>query len=224
MRIGFAPLCPKAAKQTVSLDGKTVCSTTGMRKYENLLHIVSAQLSECGLTLAQCAVDGKNNEIPAVQELLNELNIKDTFVTADALNCQKKTAEIIVKQKTDYLLSVKDNHHNLKKDIEDFVQDKALRKTMQSVSKKEKGHGRTETRTAYVTRDIHWLEQRSEWKNLCCVGAINTVFESPEKVTNEWHYYISSAELTPEELLHHARMEWSVETMHWLIDVHFEEA
>lgn len=213
----------KADKLTVSLDGKTVCSTTGMKKYKNPLHIVSAQLSECGLTLAQRAVDGKSNEIPAVQELLKELNIKGTVVTADALNCQKETAEIIIRQGADYLLSVKDNHPNLKKDIEDFVQDEALRKTMQSVSKKEKGHGRIETRTAYVTHDIKWLEQRSEWKNLCCIGAINTVFESPEKVTNEWHYYISSAAFTPEELLHHARMEWSVEAMHWLLDVHFEE-
>ena len=29
--------------------------------------------------------------------------------------------------------------------------------------------------------------------------------------------------MTPEELLHHARMEWSVESMHWLLDMHFEE-
>lgn len=39
----------------------------------------------------------------------------------------------------------------------------------------------------------------------------------------EWHYYISSRRLSPIELLHHARMEWSVETMHFLLDVHFEE-
>lgn len=24
-------------------------------------------------------------------------------------------------------------------------------------------------------------------------------------------------------MLHHARMEWAVESMHWLLDVHFEE-
>ena len=29
--------------------------------------------------------------------------------------------------------------------------------------------------------------------------------------------------LGAEELLHHARTEWSVETMHWLLDVHFDE-
>ena len=66
------------------------------------------------------------------------------MITADALNCQKETAEIIVKQKADYLLSVKDNHPNLKKDIEDFIQDEAMQNTMQSISKTEKGHGRIE--------------------------------------------------------------------------------
>ncbi|MDR2360130.1 MAG: ISAs1 family transposase, partial [Oscillospiraceae bacterium] len=39
----------------------------------------------------------------------------------------------------------------------------------------------------------------------------------------EWHYYISSKNLTAEELLKRARLEWSVETMHWLLDVHLGE-
>lgn len=213
----------KAKKLTISLDGKTVRSTTGMKKYESPLHIISAQLCEIGLTLAQRTVDGKSNEIPAVQELLKELNIKGTIVTADALNCQKETAEIIVKQKADYLLSVKDNHPNLKKDIEDYVLDEEFRKNMQSVTQKEKGHGRIETRTAYVTHDIKWLDQKKDWKNICCIGAVNTKFETSENTSDEWHYYISSKGLSADELLHHARMEWSVETMHWLLDVHFDE-
>lgn len=84
------------------------------------------------------------------------------MVVADALNCQKETAEIIVKQKADYLLCVKDNHPNLKKDIEDFVQDTALQGTMLTASKTEKNHGRVEVRTAFVTTDIDWLEQIKE--------------------------------------------------------------
>lgn len=213
----------KADKLTLALDGKTVCSTTGMKKFESPIHIISAQVGELELTLAQRTVEGKSNEIPAVQELLKELNIKGTVVTADALNCQKETAEIIVKQKADYLFSVKDNHPNLKRDIEDFVQDELLRNSMQSVSKTEKGHGRIEKRTAFVTTDINWLSQKAEWKGLVCMGAIHTEFDSNKRKSSEWHYYISSRALAPEELLHHARMEWSVESMHWLLDVHFEE-
>ena len=212
-----------ADKLTISLDGKTVRSTGKMQKYESPLHIISAQISELGLTLSQCSTEDKSNEIPTVQKLLKELNIKGTMITADALNCQKETAEIIVKQKADYLLSVKDNHPNLKKDIEDFIQDEAMQNTMQSISKTEKGHGRIEKRTAFVTNEIDWLEQKNDWSKLACIGAIHTEFETDKGKSSEWHYYISSKKLTVEELLHHARKEWSVETMHWLLDVHFEE-
>ena len=213
----------KADKLTISLDGKTVRSTRKMQKYESPLHIISAQISELGLTLAQCSTEDKSNEIPTVQKLLKELNIKGTMITADALNCQKETAEIIVKQKADYLFSVKDNHPNLKKDIEDFIQDEAMQNTMQSISKTEKGHGRIEKRTAFATNEIDWLEQKNDWSNLACIGAIHTEFETDKGKSSEWHYYISSKKLTVEDLLRHARNEWSVETMHWLLDVHFEE-
>ncbi len=213
----------KSTDMTISLDGKTICSTIKMEKIESPLHIISAQVCELGLTLAQRCTDDKSNEIPAVQALLKELNIKGHIVVADAINCQKETAEIIVNQKADYLLCLKDNHPNLKKDIEDFVQDISLQNTMHSVFKIEQGHGRIEKRTAYITSDIDWLQQCKEWKNLKCIGAIHTEFTTKKGTSSEWHYYISSRSLTAEELLHHARMEWSVEAMHWILDVHFEE-
>lgn len=68
-------------------------------------------------------MDSKSNEIPAVQELLK---INGCVVVDDALNCQKKTAEAIIDNGADYLLCIKDNQENLKKDIEDYVQDKVL--------------------------------------------------------------------------------------------------
>ncbi len=55
---------------TLAVDGKTVRSTEGKKGYQRPLHIISAQLSELGVTLASKSVDGKSNEIPAVQELL----------------------------------------------------------------------------------------------------------------------------------------------------------
>ncbi len=212
-----------AERLTISLDGKTICSTNRMEKIETPLHIISAQISELGLTLAQKATDEKSNEISAVQELLKTLNINGQMIVADALNCQKETAKIIINQKADYLLCVKDNHLNLKKDIEDYVQDSNLQKDIEILSKTEKNYGRIEKRTAYTTSQIEWINQKKEWRGLSSIGAIHTEVTSKKGITDEWHYYISSKKLTSEELLHHARMEWSVESMHWLLDVHFEE-
>ena len=219
----YSRMPEKAERLTISFDGKTVRSTAQMESYESPLHIISAHLSELGITLAQRSVDGKSNEIPAVQALLKEMNIKGTIIVADALNCQKETAEIIIDGEADYLLSVKDNHPNLKSDIEDYIQDNYLQSAMETAVTKEKNRGRIETRTAFVTTDIEWLNQRKDWKNLCCIGAIHTAFETKKGKTSEWHYYISSCPLTAEQLLHHARMEWGVETMHWLLDVRFDE-
>jgi len=213
----------KAKNLTISLDGKTVCSTAKMEKYDNPLHIVSAQIAQFGITLGQQAVDGKSNEIPAVRDLLELLDISGCMVVSDAMHCQKETAKTIIAKKADYLLSVKDNQPNLKADIEYYVQDLSLRKGMNKSVKTEKNRERIEKRTAFVTNDIDWIEAKSEWKNIACIGAINTVFETKNGKSNEWHYFISSRDLTAKELLEHARMEWSVETMHWLLDVHFGE-
>ena len=208
---------------TISLDGKTIRSTNKIESYETPLHIVSAYISKIGMTFGQKVVDGKSNEIPAAQELIKELNIKGCVVTADALNCQKETAQVIVNGKGDYLLCVKDNHTNLKKDIEDYIKDELSKDKIAKKVVCEKNRERIEKRIAYITYDINWLESKQEWAKLKSIGAICKEVESQKGNTTEWHYYISSKKMTADELLHHARMEWAVETMHWILDVDLGE-
>ena len=109
-----------------SLDRKTIRSTGKMDSHDSPLHIVSAQLCEQGITLAGKSVEGKSNEISAVQELLKELDISGCMIVADVLNCQNKTAKTVVSEKGDYLLCVKSNQETLKADIADYVQDPNL--------------------------------------------------------------------------------------------------
>ena len=208
---------------TIAIDGKEIRSTGKMKKYDNPLHIISAQIGELGLTLAQRTVATKSNEIPAVPELIKELAIPGCMVVADAMNCQIETAEAIVEAKADYLLSAKGNQQALMNDIAEYVHDTKLRAKMDRVSRTERGHGRKETRRAYTSADVSWQPGGRVWPELKCIGAIHTRFETSKGVTEEWHYYISSKALRAEELLHHAREEWSVESMHWLLDVHFDE-
>ena len=208
---------------TIAIDGKEIRSTGKMKKYDNPLHIISAQIGELGLTLAQRTVATKSNEIPAVPELIKELAIPGCMVVADAMNCQIETAEAIVEAKADYLLSAKGNQQALMNDIAEYVHDTKLRAKMDRVSRTERGHGRKETRRAYTSTDVSWQPGGRVWPELKCIGALHTRFETSKGVTEEWHYYISSKALRAEELLHHAREEWAVETMHWLLDVHFDE-
>jgi predicted transposase YbfD/YdcC len=118
---------------------------------------------------------------------------------------------------------VKENQPTLHEDIAGYVQEDRLRETMDTHSVCEKNSGRVERRTAYTTCGIEWLSGREEWERLACIGAIHTHVSSKKGETDEWHYYICSRRLTAAELLRHARLEWSVESMHWLLDAHFRE-
>ena len=207
----------------ISVDGKTIRSTTKKKKYLHPLNIVSAQLCEYGVTLAQ-HYDDVGNEIIAVQELLQMLNIKDQTIVADALNCQKETAELIVNKSGNYLLCVKDNHPKLRADIEKFIQDNLYNSdVVKTCASFEKSRDREEERSAYVTSNINNITQKDDWANLKCIGAIQREVTKGTTKSSEWHYYISNRDLMPQELLYMARMEWTVETMHWLLDVDLSE-
>ena len=214
-------LIGEVSGKTIAIDGKTINSTVAKYGKKGALHIVSAYVSELGLTMGQTMVKAKKNEIPAFRDLLELLDISGAIVVADALNCQKKTAKAIVEKGGDYLLSVKKNQKNLYDDVEAYVilEPEQFDKHTQI----EKNSGRIEKRTAWIYDNFEQTDEMRKWANLCCIGVIETEFETKNGKTNEKHYYISSAPLTPENLLKHARLEWGVESMHWLLDVHFNE-
>jgi hypothetical protein len=117
----FQKLVQTVSGKTVSIDGKTVCSTANMADYTSPLHIASAFVAENGITIGQLATEAKSNEIPAVQQLIRLLNIKGALVVTDALNCQKETAKAILEGGGDYLLAIKKNQPNLHEDIAEVI-------------------------------------------------------------------------------------------------------
>ena len=111
-------------KKIFNIDGKTMRGSGN--KNQKALHIVSAWSKEDGLSLGQKAVDEKSNEITAIPELLQVLNIKGHIVTIDAMGTQVKIAEQIIKQKGDYVLAVKANQGNLYEEVVDYFNDAEL--------------------------------------------------------------------------------------------------
>jgi len=103
----------------VAVDGKTL---KGARQANGRqVHLLSAFLHQKGMVLAQQQVESKTNEIPNLKPLLEPLALEGCVVTLDALHTQKETALYLVEEKgADYLMTVKDNQANLKKDIEDL--------------------------------------------------------------------------------------------------------
>lgn len=207
--------------KTIAIDGKTICATANMQNFENPLHIVSAYISEYGLTIGQVAVSDKSNEIPATQQLIKMINVQGALVVADALNCQKETAKVIIENGGDYLLAVKENQKDIYRDIKLLFETESDK--FETFNKSEKSHGRIETRTAWVCQDIEWYANRNKWCGLSCFGAVQRICETNGKTSSEIRYYISSRKLSAKELLTYSRNEWGIESMHWVLDVVFKE-
>ena len=63
--------------------------------------------------MGQVATEEKSNEITAIPELIDRIDVKGAVVTINATGCQKEIAGKIVTQKGDYVLAVKDNQPKL---------------------------------------------------------------------------------------------------------------
>ena len=205
--------------RTIAIDGKTICSTNQRSKDGQPLRILSAVVSESKLILGSQPCKTKISEPEVFRELIGILDVSGAIVAADALHCQKKSAKKVIEENGDYLFVVKDNEPRLREDIELYIQNEEL----EQFTQKELNGGRIEKRTAYTATAIDWLNGKEKWESLSMIGAIHTEFTKGEKTSSEWHYYISSHKLTPKELPRHARLEWAIESVHWLLDVHFLE-
>jgi predicted transposase YbfD/YdcC len=103
----------------VAIDGKTL---RGSRDGANKgFHLLSAVVHGSGGVIAQKRVSDKTNEIPCLPQMLAQLQIEGTVVTADALHTQKETARYVVEQKkADYVFVAKDNQPTLCEDIREL--------------------------------------------------------------------------------------------------------
>lgn len=212
-----------AENGVIAIDGKVSRRSFDRASAKSALHMVSAWGCEERLVLAQVATDAKSNEITAVPKLLAMLSLKGSFVTVDALNCQRAIARQIIDQGGDYALALKGNQSSLHADIRDFLEDPA--NPVQSAEPLvEADHGRIETRTATISADVAWLKESHDWPGLAAIGKITRSRETGGKSTSETAYYLLSTPVTPERFAQIARGHWAIEnSLHWCLDVVMNE-
>ena len=105
------------AGQVIAVDGKKLRRSHDQQTGKEAIYMVSAWATENQLVLGQTKVADKSNEITAIPELLQLLDITGCIVTIDAIGTQTKIAETIVTGGGDYLLAVKENQGHLFEDI-----------------------------------------------------------------------------------------------------------
>jgi predicted transposase YbfD/YdcC len=107
----------KIPYEVISFDGQTARGTADRQANVSGIHLISAWSAENGICLGQSKVDDKSNEIAAVPELMEALDLKGAIITADALNTQKAIAAKVIEKEGDYLLPVKGNQPTLLEEI-----------------------------------------------------------------------------------------------------------
>ncbi|GHV86823.1 putative transposase - IS1548 [Spirochaetia bacterium] len=213
-------------KQILAIDGKTIRGNGN--KNQDPLHIVSAWSKESGVCFGQKSADSKGKEVPMIKALLEVVSVRGQIVTIDAIGTQKEIVEKIQKGKGDYVLAVKDNQKILHEDIQEYFSEEKFLKAIQEqggyLQTGERERSQYEKREYWQTNDVKWLPQRKEWVGLSSIGMTKTtILHDDGTQSEETRYYITSLEPNIEDFARAVRGHWSVESMHWHLDVTFRE-
>lgn len=216
------------AGQLIAIDGKTLRRSYDTASGKAAIHMVSAWATANQISLGQVVTDQKSNEITAIPDLLEILEIKGCLVTIDALGCQVDIAQKILDRKADYVLAVKGNqptlHENIVRFFAEHVEDNFARVQAKQHQTSERGHGREEDRSYTVCPVPEEMYGTKRWPKLKALGMVINDTVRDGKCHIEIRYYILSKKLSAKRFAEAVRGHWSIENqLHWQLDVTFQE-
>ena len=214
--------------QVVAIDGKTLRHSFDKATGKSAIHMVSAWATANHISLGQVVVDAKSNEITAIPQLLQLLEISGSVVTIDAMGCQTEIAETIVNGGADYVLAAKNNQPTLFAGITahflDHMEDDFARIKVSRHETTERGHGRDEHRTYLVCDAPADLPDLARWKKLKRIGIAISETIRDGKPTDDVRYYMLSRKMSARSFGAAVRGHWSIENkLHWQLDMTFGE-
>ena len=215
-------------KRLVAIDGKTNRRSHDHAKDLGPLHIVTAWASEEGIALGQVATDAKSNEITAIPQLLEQINLTDTIITIDAMGCQKNIVAQIVDGGGDAVIAVKDNQPTLKAAIVAHFKEH-MERDMEELQYRfyethDEGHGRKDERTYFLSKPPRDFGPQEDWPWVKAIGyTLRLTQHADGTETDEVRYYICTRYLSGKRFAEAVRKHWSIESMHWVLDVNFRE-
>lgn len=212
----------------IAIDGKAVKAATDKINYGNIPYVISAYLTDIGVSIGQVKVEDKTNEITAIPELLDLIDITDCVITIDAIGTQTKIINKILSKKGNYCLPLKANQKQAYKDVKEYFEyvenTKLERNKLDDNIAIDKGHGRIERRETYVITNFDKLDSLSKFKNVNSIIKTVNFRELNRQTSIQEKYYISNLELSAEEFANITRKHWQIENnLHWTLDVYFKE-
>jgi predicted transposase YbfD/YdcC len=215
--------------RTIAIDGKTMRRSHDRSDGLGPLHMVSAWASEHGISLGQIATEEKSNEITAIPNLLDQIDVEGAVVTIDAMGCQKQIAKKIKGNGGDYVLAVKENQPTLHQAIQEFFAE-AIGDDFTDVphhrhATNDKGHGRIDERYYYLAKLPDDFPLKNDWEGIKAIGmAVRITTKSDGTTSDDVRYFIVSRYLSGARFAQSVRGHWGIEnSLHWVLDVTFNE-
>lgn len=213
-------------QEIIAIDGKTLRRSHDRRRSLGPLHMVSAWAVRGGISLGQLATAEKSNEIMAIPELIEQIDVRGAIVTIDAQGCQRAIATTIVKAGGDSVLALKGNQNTLYAAVLEYVKEKVLNGVDEIVDRYEevaKGHGRVDT-LHYYQLPLSDSLAKFPWTGFESVGVAIRQSMQQGQETTDTRYYISSLKMNAKRFAEAVRRHWHIEnTLHWCLDVTFRE-
>lgn len=171
----------------VAINGKTIVAAGESHK---AYHVVSAFVAENQLTLGKITTAEKSNEITALPELLDLIDVKGSIVIADATSCQKDIVRKIHEKKADYVITLKSNQPSLWNNADLYFKPFAGETPMTCTIGKDPG--RIKSEVCQLATDISWLPNKEQWAGLRAIGRGVTKHIWQDNEWVECRYYIAS--------------------------------
>jgi predicted transposase YbfD/YdcC len=210
----------------IAIDGKVAREAMARASAKGPLCLVSAWATANHLVLGQVAAPAGSNELGAMPKLLELLELHGAIVTLDALGCQKEIVATIVQQGGDYVIAVKGNQAKLLEAMHEAFEHALDANEATTLHKRERGHGRSETRLCTVIAVPDDFPERTSWAGLQSLAMVSREYVDGKGETHAGvRYYISSLPARRARTIAKAvRSHWSVENqVHWAMDVSFGE-
>jgi len=210
----------------IAIDGKAIKSARDKISGGNTPYILSAYLSELGISIGQVEVEKKSNEIKAIPDLLDLLDITDCYITIDAMGTQDDIAKKIISLNGHFVLKVKGNQPTLCNDLTSYFEDNL--NVSKDITMKEtdfeKNHGREEYREYYLSSDTRCITNKKRWSMVSSIGMIRVYRKEYGELKISDHFYIMDTDLNIEMFMKATRSHWNIECgLHWRLDVILNE-
>ena len=207
------------------IDGKQLRGTTPAGQRQAPVQLVSVWAAEQRLCLAQTAVAAKHNELVAIPQVLDLVEVSGSVVTLDALGCQRAVAAKLREKGADYVLALKQNQGDLHRQV--VAHFAPLLAAPAAAQQRDKGHGRGELRRVWVSQQWGLVDAGADWpglQTLVCQQTTRWVAGQAQARTATRYFLSSLAGASAATLAGYVRGHWSIENQqHWHLDVTFAE-